>query len=366
MKWLWQHQDWPAFKYDEQAFIHFENEFHRNSGLIIGSLSGISTDDIEELRVTILSEEALDTSKIEGDILDRDSVQSSIRKNLGLQTDGRRVKPQESGISQMLVDLYRSYKEPLSKQMLFSWHSMTMNGRTDLQTIGGYRTHEDPMQIVSGRFDRPKVFYEAPASTMVEKEMKAFIEWYNSSAEQGMASIVHAGIAHLYFELIHPFEDGNGRIGRAVAEKSLAVGAKQPLITSLSKVIEQDKKAYYDALEKANSSLDVTQWLSFFAQKILESQNHVQELIGFIIAKAKYFQIHNHQFNERQKKVVLRMFREGLSGFKGGLSAENYIRITQTSRATATRDLQELVEQGSLIKVGKLRHTRYFLNLPQL
>lgn len=138
MKWIWERLDWPIFAFDAAAFIHLEREFHRNSGLIIGSLSGVSSDDMDELRVTLLSNEALDTSKIEGEILDRDSVQSSIRRHLGLQTNGSRSGPKETGASRMMVDLFKSYNEPLDQERLFSWHQMLMNGRIDLETIGGY------------------------------------------------------------------------------------------------------------------------------------------------------------------------------------------------------------------------------------
>ncbi|GAB4019159.1 Fic family protein [Spirosoma migulaei] len=363
MKWIWQLPKWPQFTFDLTKFTHFEREFHRNAGVIIGSLAAVSADEVNELRVTLLSNEALDTSKIEGEILDRDSVQSSIRKQLGLQTDGRRAGPKEIGVAQMMVDVVKTYQEPLAQERLFLWHKMIMNGRIDLETIGGYRTHADPMQIVSGRLDMPKVFYEAPPSDRVEVEMNQYINWFNRATEAQIPTVIHAGIAHLYFELIHPFEDGNGRIGRIIAEKALAIGARQTLITSLSSTIERDKKAYYQALERANTSLDITEWLIYFSKKILEAQVYVQEMITFIVDKARYFETYSAQLNDRQTKVALRLYQEGLSGFKGGLSAENYIRITKTSRATATRDLAEMVDLGALKKQGKLRHTRYYLPL---
>ncbi len=361
MKWIWEHQNWPQFITDTTKFTHFEREFHRNAGLIVGTLTAVSSDEVNELRVALLSNEALDTSKIEGELLDRDSVQSSIRKQLGLQTDGRRAGPQETGVAQMMVDVYRSYEEPLTAERLFSWHKMIMNGRIDLEVVGGYRTHTDPMQIVSGRLDLPKVFYEAPPSSRVPEEMSSYIDWFNKAAEANMPTVIHAGMAHLYFELIHPFEDGNGRIGRSVAEKALAIGARQSLITSLSSTLERDKKAYYHALEQANTKLDITEWLLYFSEKILESQAHVQKLIAFFVDKARYFEKYSGQLNDRQTKVALRLFKEGLEGFKGGLSAENYIRIAKTSRATATRDLSGMVELGALKKTGQLRHTRYYL-----
>ncbi|WP_245882422.1 Fic family protein [Spirosoma oryzae] len=161
--------------------------------------------------------------------------------------------------------------------------------------------------------------------------------------------------------MIHPFEDGNGRIGRTNAEKALAVGARQSLTTALSSTIERDKKAYYQASERVNSSLDITEWLLYFSQKILEAQGYVQQMITFVVYKARYFGTYRVRLNDRQTKVALRLFREGLTGFSGGLSAENYIRIAKTSRATATRDLAEMVELGALMKQGKLRHTRYYL-----
>lgn len=366
MRWIWERQDWPNFTFDAAAFIQLEREFHRNTGLILGSLSSVSFDDANELQVTLLSNEALDTSKIEGEILDRDSVQSSIRGQLGLQTDERRSGPKETGVSRMMVDLYRNYSEPLNQERLFSWHQMLTNGRIDLEIVGGYRVHEDPMQIVSGRLDSPQVFYKAPPSSSVPKEMENFLLWFNRAFSEGMPTLVHAGLSHLYFELIHPFEDGNGRIGRAIAEKALAMGAKHPLITSLSSTIDQNKKAYYQALEHANGSLEVTDWLVYFSGEVLKAQINVQKLIQFIVEKARYFENFRNKLNERQTKVALRLFREGPEGFKGGLSAENYIRISKTSPATATRDLAEMVSLGALKKTGKLRYTRYYLPMVEI
>ncbi len=361
MYWIWERPDWPNFKFDPAAFTQLDREFHRNAGVILGSLGAVSTDDADELQVSLLSNEALYTSKIEGELLDRDSVQSSIRGQLGLHTDGRRSGPKETGVSRMLVDVYKSYEKPLDQQTLFSWHQLLMNGRMDLETIGDYRVHEDPMQIVSGRLDLPQVFYEAPPSHQVPKEMEHYLLWFNRSFHEGMPTLVHAGLAHLYFELIHPFEDGNGRIGRAIAEKALAMGAKHPLITSLSSTLERNKKAYYQALAHANGSLDVTDWLVYFSEEVLKAQIQVQKLILFSVEKAHYFENFREKLSDRQSKVALRLFREGPEGFKGGLSATNYMRICSTSSATATRDLAEMVDLGALKKTGKLRHTRYYL-----
>lgn len=366
MYWIWERPGWPNFKFDPTAFTQLEREFHRNAGLILGSIRAVSTEDADELKVNLLSNEALDTSKIEGELLDRDSVQSSIRGQLGLQTDGRRSDTKETGISRMLVDLYTNYNKPLYKETLFYWHQLLMNGRIDLEIIGGYRVHADPMRIVSGRLDSPQVFYEAPPSHRVPKEMETYLLWFNKTFHDGLPTLVHAGLAHLYFELIHPFEDGNGRIGRAIAEKALAMGAKHPLITSLSSTIERNKKAYYQALAHANGSLEVTDWLVYFSNEVLKAQIQVQKLILFTVEKARYFESFRDKLNDRQSKVALRLFREGPEGFKGGLSAENYLRICTTSSATATRDLAEMVDLGALKKTGKLRHTRYYLPMVEI
>ena len=366
MYWIWERPGWPNFKFDPTAFTQLEREFHRNAGLILGSIRAVSITDADELKVNLLSNEALDTSKIEGEFLDRDSVQSSIRGQLGLQTDGRRSSPKETGVSRMLVNLYKGYDKPLDQETLFSWHQLLMNGRIDLEIIGGYRIHEDPMRIVSGRLDSPQVFYEAPPSPRVPKEMETYLLWFNQTFHDGLPTLVHAGLAHLYFELIHPFEDGNGRIGRAIAEKALAMGTKHPLITSLSSTIERNKKAYYQALEQANGSLEVTDWLVYFSNEVLKAQFQVQKLILFTVEKARYFESFQDKLNDRQSKVALRLFREGPEGFKGGLSAANYLRICTTSSATATRDLAEMVDLGALKKTGKLRHTRYYLPMVEI
>ena len=180
MKWIWERADWPNFTFEAAAFPLLEREFHRNTGLILGSLCSVSSDNMDELRVTLLSNEALDTSKIESEILHRDSVQSSICGHLGLQTDGKRSGIKEAVASRMMVDLYKSYSEPLDQERLFFWLQMLMNGRIDLKTIEGYRVHVDPMQIVSGRLDLLQVFYVAPTSRRVPNEMKIF---YNGSIE---------------------------------------------------------------------------------------------------------------------------------------------------------------------------------------
>lgn len=365
MQWIWQDKNFPNFEYDSSLFIEFEQEFYRNSGIIIGVLSHLDRDNLEYFKIEILTQEAVSTSIIEGEILKRESVQSSIRKHLGLKTDNRKVQPNEAGISEMMVDLYLNFDRPLTHQTLFQWHEMLMNGRRDLEIIGNYRQHPEPMQIVSGNLSAPKIFYEAPPSDQVFKAMENFIAWYNIniSLQNGISTLILAGITHLYFEIIHPFEDGNGRIGRALVEKAISQKIKAPALNSFAKIIEFRKKEYYDALQSCNYGLNINKWLLFFSKALLDSQQYTIKLVGFLVAKSKFFIRYNEQLNERQLKVLLRVFEEGIEGFKGGLSAANYKTICGTSSATTTRDLQELVNIKALNKTGELKHTRYFLNL---
>ncbi len=362
MKWNWQHKDWPNFRYKKQEIEKFEADFLYASGLNFGVYQHLNSQDQENLTIELISDEALKTSEIEGELLNRDSLQSSIRRNFGLTSDNRKIPAAEKGIADMMADLYKNFDDKLTHQMLFGWHKMLTNGRSDLQNIGKYRTHDDPMQIISGKLYEPKIHFEAPSSKIVKKEMNQFVSWFNDSSNS-LAPLTRAAIAHLYFVSIHPFEDGNGRIARALSIKALSQSIKKPLLTSLSTIIQKNRKKYYDALENNSYHNEITNWLIYFAKTFLESQNYTQELVEFILQKAKLYQMLQNQLNERQEKVLKRIFLEGLNGFAGGLSADDYIKITKTSKATATRDLQDLVEKKGLIKTGELKGTRYFLNM---
>ena len=366
MTWNWEKPDWPNFAYDSAALEPREKHFLVQSGEFVGACKHIGADDQETLKIELISEEAVKTSEIEGEILDRDSVQSSLRHQLGLGAEAPGVKPAERGISQMMVDLYRNFADRLTDKTVFDWHKMLLSGDKEIKIAGGYRTHANAMQVVSGPIHKRTVHFEGPPSARVPEEMKRFIAWFNATAPGGktpLPALTRAAIAHLYFVCIHPFEDGNGRIGRALAEKSLAQNLGQPSLIALAYTIERKRKDYYAALERNNKDLEITGWMKYFANTILEAQNNTIKRVDFYIAKAKFYEKFRGKLNERQEKVVARMFREGIDGFKGGLSAENYISIANTSRATATRDLQDLVEKGALTRTGELRHTRYHLNM---
>jgi Fic family protein len=283
-----------------------------------------------------------------------------------LKSDSKKIPLKEQGITELMLDLYESYEEPIRDETLFEWHKSVLKGRRDIKDIAKYRTHKEPMQVVSSLFHDVKVHFEAPPSSQMKKEMKRFITWFNDSSPSGkkpLPALTRASLTHLYFVCIHPFEDGNGRIGRALSEKSLAQSLKYPTLISLAHTIEKNKKTYYFELEYANKTNKVDRWIQYFSNTILEAQDHTLKRFEFVLSKTRFYEKYADQFNERQKKVLERMFREGPEGFIGGLSADKYLSITKTTRATATRDLKDLVDCGALIRKGELRYTRYFLIL---
>ncbi len=364
MIWNWQQEEWPKFSYKAEALAKYEAAFLKQSGMFLGALKCINEAEHNLLKVELISNEAYKTSAIEGEILDRDSIQFSLRKNFGLEKTSRSIPRMEKGITEMMLDLYRNFNDDLSEETLFRWSNMINFGSDDPKNC--YRTHDDPMQIVSGPVHNPKVHFEAPDSKNVAKEMKAFIKWFNMTkpgSKQALPVLTRASIAHLYFVSVHPFEDGNGRIARALAVKALAQEMQQASLIALSMVIERKRKAYYQALDESNRKLEITDWLLYFGQEILEAQSYSQKMIEFVVNKAKFFDKYKSVLNSRQEKVIARVLVEGLEGFKGGLSAENYISISNTSSSTATRDLQELVSIGAMRQEGQLKSTRYHLNI---
>jgi Fic family protein len=365
MLWNWELPDWPQFKYDPEPISQQERQFLLGVCSAFAYLKTIDAQEYKRFIVEILSLEGVESSRIEGEILDRESLQSSIKQHFGLQTTQKKETDKESRMAQLLCNVYETFDQPLTNEMLCQWHAMLFKDSSRISDCGKYRTHPEPMQIVSHRYDSPKVFFEAPPSKNVFHEMTGFVDWFNST--NGSGSILgRAAIAHIYFESIHPFEDGNGRIGRVLAEKILSQGVGRPTLIAISKMLEKRKKEYYSALEKCNRTLEVQPWVDFFAHIVIEAHEESMGMLTFLIEKSKMLTALSGQINPRQTKALLRMFAEGPSGFQGGLSAENYIAITKTPRATATRDLTDLVKKGALVKSGELRHTRYRLNLKNI
>lgn len=362
MAWNWELPDWPQFRFDAAYLIDQEARFLKQGGGLLGAFRHLAADSSPTFAADLLTSEAMKTSAIEGEILDRDSVQSSIRRQLGLKTDARQPRPAEQGVAEVMVNVTETILEPLKHETLWQWQTWLMQGRTDVKDLGKYRTHPDPMQIVSGRIDRQVVHFEAPPSSRVPDEMDGFIYWFNSAK---LGAIARAGLAHIYFETIHPFEDGNGRVGRAISEKALGQALGQPSMTLLSTQIERRRSEYYLQLHAASRTLEMTEWLVWFGDVVLAAQADTEAWITFVIGKTRLFDRLKGRINPRQERVLTRLTREGPAGFTGGLSSANYQTITGASPATAGRDLAELVEWGALRRTGELKSTRYWLNLYQ-
>lgn len=359
MPWNWELPGWPNFIFDLDI-TQKERLFLLNVGKSLAFLKNIDKGDYNKFIIEILCEEGLESSKIEGEILERESLQSSIKKHFGLKTK-EIEKSKELGMAALLCNVYETYNSPLTHEMLFNWHKELFQNQPGVEECGKYRTHKEPMQIVSHKYGSLRVFFEAPPSSRVFKEMAKFIDWFNSS--QSISILGKAAVAHVYFESIHPFEDGNGRIGRLLVEKILSLGIGRPSLIAVSKVLEKRRKQYYEALGTCNQTLEIQHFVDFFTSAILDAQKESMGFLYFLIVKSKMLNSLSGKINPRQEKVLLRMFSEGPNGFKGGLNAEKYISITKTTRATATRDLADLVQKHALIKTGELKYTRYWLNI---
>jgi Fic family protein len=368
MEYNWQQKDWRQFQYEETAFTGMALSFMAIAGQSLGYLNGLSSNEQADSITTLLVKEAIKTSSIEGEFISRVDLISSIRKNLGYPTPSFHIKDKRSeGIALLLVKARESFATDLTEIQLFEWHQYLMLGNNRINT-GQYRHHSEPMQVISGAFGKEIVHFEAPPSAQVSAEMNAFFTWFNATKPDGespiMNVLIRAAIAHLYFETIHPFEDGNGRIGRVIAEKALTQGLNRPILMSLSTAIEADKNAYYNALKQAQRTNDLSEWIQYFAATIIKAQEDFIQTIAFLVKKTAFFDKHKTELNDAQIKVIGRMLEEGEDDFKGGMNARKYQAISQVSKATATRHLQDLVEKGILIaQNGGGRSTNYQVNL---
>jgi Fic family protein len=365
MSYNWQQADWPEFRYETAGLAELLLAFADHAGRVSGLLEGLPDDLGVEAVLDLMISEAIRTSAIEGENLNREAVMSSIRNHLGLNAVPQPVASRMAdGAGELMVAVRNTFREPLSEETLFAWHRMLLGGSTRLR-VGGWREGGDPMQVVSGRIDVPTVHFEAPPSDRVPGEMARFIAWFNDTAPGGPEVIPHApvraALVHLYFESIHPFEDGNGRVGRALAEKALSQGLGRPVVLSLSRAIDDARKAYYAALKSASRSNEVSAWVRWFVGVVVDAQRDAEAQIRFVLRKSRFFGRFGNELNERQLKVIRRMFEAGSEGFTGGMNARKYVALTGTSKATATRDLQRLAELGALIPAGGGRSVRYDL-----
>ncbi|HVX52855.1 MAG TPA: Fic family protein [Chitinophagaceae bacterium] len=366
MTYNWQQKDWPDFKFEtleiEEELLAIAQEMGHVSGVLTALPDNVQTETL----LNIMVSEAIKTSAIEGEFLSRPDVMSSIKNKLGLNAEKLPVHDKKAqGAGELMVAVRDSYEESLTEEMLFAWHKMLLRQSSRI-AVGEWRSHPEPMQVVSGPIGKEKVHFEAPPLSKVPEEMKRFINWFNDTAPGAKNEIkkapIRSAIAYLYFETIHPFEDGNGRIGRAIAEKALSQTIGRPVMLSLSQAIESDKNAYYDALKAAQQKNEITDWVKYFVHVIYNAQIAAKELIDFTLKKVKFLDRYREKLNQRQLKVVLRML-ESPDGFEGGMTARKYVSVTKTSKATATRDLQELVDLGILISEGGGRSVHYYIRL---
>jgi Fic family protein len=361
----WQLEKWGEFVYNETIISNNALKFAELSGEIFGIFKTFNSAKQQDEILEIMISEATKTSEIEGEILSREDVRLSFFKELGLTTNIKNIKNKRAeNVALLMLEVRNNFQTKLTEKQIKQWHGMLFSNSKYINA-GVYRTSEKPMQIVSGAMGKEKVHFEAPPSARISQEMKNFVRWYNNfkTKDNILKAIVKAAITHLYFESIHPFEDGNGRIGRALIEKCLSESLGRQIIMSISQVIEQNRKQYYAELAKAQNTLQIDSWILYFSQLLIDSQRNALEVLEFSVKKTQLFDKYKNAMNERQTKAINKMFEAGKNGFKGGMTARKYISITQTTKATATRDLQELVEIGVLKQNQAGRSTNYELNL---
>jgi len=368
MEWIWQQPDWPGFRYDNRALNDRQLEFRINSERLAGRFEALPMASQEDATIDLMLSEAIKTNAIEGEYLDRESVRSSLLSLITSDTLPDNSDQKAAGAASLLVEVRKNWQSSLTDELLGKWQSMTVPEQRYTSILrGAYRNDPSPMQIVSGPYGREKVHYEAPPAAQVPDEMARFIDWYNEinplSGDKKLPGIARAGIAHLWFEVIHPFDDGNGRVGRAIADHALSQSLGYPTTACLATAIEGDKKSYYLQLEKASrGSLDVNDWLDYFADTIIEAQEIAREEVDFVLGKTRFYEAYGDQLNDRQARMVSRVFAEGRKGFEGGITTRKYEAITKCPNRTASRDLSDLVAKGIIIPLsGGGRTTRYEL-----
>ena len=373
---IWQYAAWPRCHYDMQVLAQPLADARQQLGVLAGRAQaiGLARSDLQTLRQDILVQEAIATAAIEGQQLDVAQVRSSVMRKLGFNDTGSSARDVD-GLIEVMFDATNNLGTELDEDRLCRWHSALFPGGTSgIQRIqvGQFRSFAEPMQIISGRVGKEVVHYRAPDSAQVVTDMAVFLAWFNAPAEQThhVDGIIRAAIAHLWFETIHPFEDGNGRIGRAIIDRALAQDAQtQQLgvagLISMSRTLQQHRKAYYDALHRAQTGdLDITPWVSWFLKLFTMACQHTQQGITQAILKAQFWSDHLHSnFNQRQRKTLQKLLDAGDGGFLGGMTAEKHSKITGASKATATRDLADLLQKGALISRGIGKATKYLINV---
>ncbi len=356
--------NWPTFLWDRQSITELLVSVRHQQGRLIGGMESIGFPLREETVLQTLTQDVVKSSEIEGEILDQTLVRSSVARHLGMEEAALdRTDKNIDGVVEMVLDATQRFDQPLSKERLFQWHaSLFPTGRSGFNKVraGAWRT--GPVQVISGAMGKETVHFEAPPAERVDGEVEIFLEWLNG--ETAVDPVVKAAIAHLWFVTIHPFEDGNGRIGRAIADLLLARSEKSPhRFYSLSAQIQSERKGYYAILEKTQKgTLDITPWIRWFFGCLERAIEDALSVLDTVMRKAQFWKVLAEvTLNERQRKVMNRM----LDGFNGKLTSSKWAKIAKCSQDTAYRDILDLVERGILRKNQEGgRSTSYSLVVP--
>ena len=373
---IWQEPAWPSLRFDATAIAAELGKARQQQGLLLGQAKAIGLTELDQVVRDLWVEDAVATAAIEGERLDLSAVRSSVMRRLGMAHERSAKNRHVDGLVEVMQDATRGSESALDADRLCRWQSALFPGGTSgIQRIevGRFRTSSEPMQIVGGPIGKEVVYYTAPPSSIVPREMKKFLGWFEKTRPRSVGrapidGIARAAIAHLWFETIHPFEDGNGRIGRAIVDMALAQDSgRAARIYSLSRQLMQERKAYYAALGRAQrGDVDVTDWVAWFLSQFVQSCRHSETAISSAIAKSKFWSARTHRpLTDRERKVVQRLLDAGPDGFTGGLSAEKYGNLTKVSKATATRDLADLLRNEWVFATGDGRATRYWINVPE-
>jgi len=363
-KYIWQRPEWPEWQFDSSRLSELLSTVTLERGRLLGGMQTLGFKLAEEATLRVLTEDVIKSSEIEGEKLNPESVRSSLAKRLGMDIGALAPTDRHvDGVVDMVLDATQRYDQPLTVERLFGWHAALFptgySGLTKI-AVGGFRYDTDgPMQVVSGGIGREKVHFEAPPAARIEQETVRFLDWFNHV--QGLDPTIKAGLAHLWFVTIHPFEDGNGRIGRAVCDMALArADGSTQRFYSLSAQIQRERKAYYDSLEYAQKGTqDVTSWLEWFLGSLLRAIQGAGEQLKEVMFKADFWsQWSGASMNGRQVKMLNKM----LDGFEGNLTNKKWVTMNHCSPDTALRDIKELVDRGVLVSAeAGGRSTHYVL-----
>ncbi len=345
-------ETWPRFHWKQEMLATRLSELRHRQGRLIGRMEGLGFPLREEAVLQSLTEEVLKSSEIEGEVLDRDQVRSSIARRLGMDMGGLTPADRDvDGVVEMMLDATQRYAEPLTEDRLYAWHAALFpTGRSGMTkiTVGGWRSDKTgPMQVVSGPMGKEQIHYEAPAAGRLKREMKRFLEWFNKG--DGMDLVLKAGVAHLWFVTIHPFDDGNGRIARAIADMLLARSERTAQrFYSMSSQIQQERKTYYENLERTQKGdLDITPWLEWFLDCLNRAFERAEITLAAVLKKAGFWERHaNTRLNDRQRKILNQL----LNSFEGKLTTVKWAKLAKCSHDTALRDIEDLMRKGILVK----------------